>query len=115
MKPSVDDRKRKGRFRMTLYECRYQWPESPRRTPQEASEAFGRVFAAAEATDRRAMLRSWYQYPGAEAGFLVLEAESAETLHAFMAPYMALMTLEARPLMEHDYTQRRQQLVGDKA
>jgi muconolactone delta-isomerase len=100
---------------MTLYECRYQWPESPRRTPQEANEAFGRVFAAAEATDRRAMLRSWYQYPGEAAGFLVLDVDSAEALHAFMAPYMELMTLEARPLMEHDYVQRRQEVVGEQA
>lgn len=102
---------------MTLCECRYHWPEQPRRSREEANQAMRQAFVAGEELDanRQTAVRGWYQYPGAQAGFLLLELDSAEALHAFLAPYMELMSWEVRPLLMHDYTQFRQQVLGDKA
>jgi muconolactone delta-isomerase len=94
---------------MTLYECRYQWPDVSGRTPQAAATAFNRVFASTEVDDRSARVRGWYQYPGAWAGFLILDVESPEALHAWLLPYSELMTWEIRPLLSHDFTEARQQ------
>ena len=77
---------------MALYECRYRWPDPLGRTPQAALTDFSRVFASTEANDRSAEVRGWYQYPGELSGFLVLDVEGPEALHAWLLPYSELMT-----------------------
>lgn len=101
---------------MALYLCNWRWHQSAaERPPQEREQAFAKVFSAAENASPigAQRLKGWYTFAGRQtAGFLIIEAQTAEELAQILRPYTELMTFEAQPIVAVDYAQARQRMLG---
>lgn len=100
---------------MALYRCDWEWYDSTKARPtQERDQAFTRVFAAAEGANPGVgqHVKGWYTYPGRAAGFLLVEANTAEELAAILRPYVELMEFEVQPVVAIDYEQARRRIMG---
>jgi len=94
---------------MALYQCNLHWPGIG--DPAERTKAFAEVFVAAETAEPLGdRLHGWYYYPGQDAGFILVEAGSAEELDRLLTPYSKLMMFDVKPVVSVDYQQTRERL-----
>jgi hypothetical protein len=79
-----------------LFFCEYTWHPG---TNTDMVRARHDQQYKAEAL-RPELWRGWYNFAGSGQGFLLIEADDAETLHGIIHPYADLMAFTARPLNE---------------
>lgn len=79
-----------------LFFCEYIW--HPGTNTEMVRARHDRQFKAGAL--RLDLCRGWYNFAGSGQGFLLVEADDAETLHSFIHPYADLMIFTTRPLLE---------------
>src|ERR1043165_5167161 len=89
-----------------LWYCAFTW--YPNTTREQVAQRIVQQHDAGANYPER--IRGWYNLAGGGAGFLLVEAERAEDITAFLQPYMDLMSWDVRALISFDYAQRIEQL-----
>jgi hypothetical protein len=89
-----------------LWYCAFTWYPGTTRT-QVAQRIVQQHDAGANHPER---IRGWYNLAGGGSGFLLVEAERAEDITAFLQPYMDLMSWDVRAVSSLQYEQRIEEL-----
>ncbi len=82
-----------------LWYCSFTWYPGVTRA-QVAQRVVQQHDAGANYPER---IRGWYNLAGGGAGFLLVEADSAEQITAFLQPYMDLLSWDVRAVSQLDY------------
>ena len=82
-----------------LFYCRFTW------YPGTSREAVGRRLLAQDAllASHTERIKGWYTLAGGGAGFLMVEADTAQDVSEIVEPYMDLMAWDVHAVSVTDY------------
>jgi Domain of unknown function (DUF3303) len=82
-----------------LFYCRFTW--YPRTSRKEVAERVVQQDAAGTNNPKR--IKDWYTLAGGGAGFLMIEADTAEQISEIIQPYMDLMSWDVHAVSRTSY------------
>ncbi|CAN5796592.1 hypothetical protein BH23CHL2_BH23CHL2_34250 [soil metagenome] len=89
-----------------LWYCRYTWHHDTTRE-KIAQRVVEQHDAGANQPDK---IRGWYDLAGGGAGFLMIETDNPQDLTDILQPYLDLMDVDVRAVIQNDYDSTIQRL-----